>query len=65
MKFSITLVFFACVMYVQAHPTGRLDSESSIDEIKSELLEILRDLEIEIPDDIQFRVKLSFELERP
>lgn len=62
MKNLLILVIFACAcFYVQSHPVlDNFETDKSLDDIKDELLKILRSLEIEIPDDIAFRVKYFY-----
>lgn len=59
MKYLIAFAVLACTIGVFASPLDRIESDASIDEIKDEIYRILEDLEIVIPDNIQFppRVK--------
>lgn len=58
MKFLLTFVVIAIAcIYVQSNPIELLNSDTLIDEINDELFENLLDMEIEIPDDVKFKVR--------
>lgn len=59
MKYLIAFVVIAYTLCVLSSPLDRLSPDKSVDEIKDEILKILEDLEIKIPDGIKFppRVK--------
>lgn len=62
MKYLIAFVALACTLCVHSSPLDRLESDTSIDEIKGEIYKILEDLDIAIPDGIQFPPRVKHDL---
>lgn len=60
MRLIIALFALVCgFAFVQSNPLSRIPSDEKLREIKGELAKILKALEIEIPDDIQFPPRVN------